>query len=357
MLFGSGCISSDISYFSDPGARPPGDETDLGQPDLGAGGEPLSEHDASQASDAGRSESDDRGAEAGGPDAENDGATPGDAGIDAAAGQEPDLHDDSGGVAESDANTVTFEDALDDSVDESAGEPDLRESPMCQEDGVQPNPNLGLTELVLSAECPAGMLFVAADDPYCVDAYEAFIEGWSPFQTPESTIGPARSVYGGTPQGYISGNQAEDACEAAGKRLCTNTEWLAACRGEDDYVYPYGQDRVPGACNDARARHPLVELYNTGASWIWSKMDNPCINQQASTLATSGAHDECVSPVGAYDMMGNLHEWTSDSSGVMRGGFYVDTEINGNGCLYRTTAHSRGYSDYSTGFRCCSDPL
>jgi hypothetical protein len=53
-------------------------------------------------------------------------------------------------------------------------------------------------------------------------------------------------------------------------------------------------------------------------------------------------------------MMGNLHEWTSDAAGTFRGGFYVDTVVNGNGCLYRTTAHDTAYSDYSTGFRCCA---
>jgi hypothetical protein len=53
--------------------------------------------------------------------------------------------------------------------------------------------------------------------------------------------------------------------------------------------------------------------------------------------------------------MGNLHEWTSDPEGTFRGGFYVDTVINGPGCLYRTTAHDRAHWDYSTGFRCCAD--
>ncbi len=38
-----------------------------------------------------------------------------------------------------------------------------------------------------------------------------------------------------------------------------------------------------------------------------------------------------------------------------RGGFYADTKINGEGCLYRTTAHGFTHWDYSTGFRCCAD--
>jgi hypothetical protein len=52
-------------------------------------------------------------------------------------------------------------------------------------------------------------------------------------------------------------------------------------------------------------------------------------------------------------MVGNLHEWTAASSGTFRGGYYLDTKINGEGCDYRTTAHDARYHDYSTGFRCC----
>ena len=62
-----------------------------------------------------------------------------------------------------------------------------------------------------------------------------------------------------------------------------------------------------------------------------------------------------MSEAGAYDMMGNLHEWTADPEGTFRGGFYVDTQINGPGCTYVTTAHPTTWHDYSTGVRCCSD--
>ena len=44
-----------------------------------------------------------------------------------------------------------------------------------------------------------------------------------------------------------------------------------------------------------------------------------------------------------------------DPAGTFKGGFYVDTKLNGEGCLYTTTAHDVSYWDYSTGFRCCRD--
>ena len=105
----------------------------------------------------------------------------------------------------------------------------------------------------------------------------------------------------------------------------------------------------------ARAMHPVVEYFGTSESWIWSELDHPCINQLPASLDPTGANAGCVSESGALDMMGNLHEWTADPAGTFRGGFFVDTAINGEGCLYRTTAHDMGHRDYSTGFRCCAD--
>jgi formylglycine-generating enzyme required for sulfatase activity len=86
-------------------------------------------------------------------------------------------------------------------------------------------------------------------------------------------------------------------------------------------------------------------------------MNDPGINQQPSTVAKGGAFSTCVTADGLYDLHGNLHEWVADPSGIFRGGFYADGSTNGPGCLYKTTAHAPGYHDYSTGFRCCADPV
>ena len=58
---------------------------------------------------------------------------------------------------------------------------------------------------------------------------------------------------------------------------------------------------------------------------------------------------------GVFDMVGNVHEWVADPNGTFRGGYYLDTTLNGEGCNYRTDAHDATYHDYSTGFRCCAD--
>jgi hypothetical protein len=92
---------------------------------------------------------------------------------------------------------------------------------------------------------------------------------------------------------------------------------------------------------------------------VWAKLNDPALGQVEGALAKTGDHAECVNGWGVFDMVGNLHEWVAtDASlpnGTFAGGYYLDTSMNGDGCDYRTTAHSPVYYDYSTGFRCCAD--
>jgi len=225
-----------------------------------------------------------------------------------------------------------------------------------------PHPNESLVEESWDVSCADGMVTVTS---FCIDKFEASlvlldgggdtVSSWSPFVNPGVERVRALSLRGAIPQGYINGDQAEAACLEAGKRLCSSSEWLRACQGATVTTYPYGDVREPGRCNDARARHPAIEYFGTSDSWIWSELDNGCINQIPDALHITGQQPSCTSEDGALDMMGNLHEWNADASGTFRGGFYADTVINGDGCLYATTAHNRQHWDYSTGFRCCAD--
>ena len=202
--------------------------------------------------------------------------------------------------------------------------------------------------------CPAEMVAVA---DFCVDRYEAALMvegvGWSPYHNPGEQAAIAVSRAGVVPQGYINGHQAEAACVGAGKRLCTDAEWLRACGGLEAWAFPYGPAREPGRCNDARALHPAVERF-PHAENPFALIGDACINQLAESVDPTGHREGCATPEGVYDLMGNLHEWTSAPTGTFRGGFYVDTVRNGPGCLYATTAHDRNHWDYSTGFRCCA---
>jgi sulfatase modifying factor 1 len=232
-------------------------------------------------------------------------------------------------------------------------------TPGACDENAKPQPNAGLVEPPGEGGCPSGMLPIA---DFCIDRYEASLvyadddSPFSPYFNPGIENVRAVSIAEAVPQGYISGIEAEDACTMSGKRLCTDDEWRRACRGPANTVYPYGDTLILGACNDHRAVHPAVEYFGTTDDWIYSKLGNPCLNQLPASLDPTGTNPECMTAEGAYDMMGNLHEWTADPAGTFRGGFYVDTKLNGPGCLYATTAHPTSHWDYSTGFRCCADP-
>jgi hypothetical protein len=219
-----------------------------------------------------------------------------------------------------------------------------------------------------AARCPADMALVG--DRVCIDRYEASIVrlergalvAWSPYTSLDGVAGyRAVSKAGVVPQGYVSGRQAERACRASGKRLCTSSEWERGCRGPLGTQFPYGGVRAPKVCNDdVRSRHPVVEAalregIAPGRTWT-EGMNLPLINQLEDGLAKTGARAGCVTPEGLFDMVGNLHEWVADADGTFRGGYYMDTERNGDGCSYQTTGHDFDYHDYSTGFRCCTDP-
>lgn len=223
--------------------------------------------------------------------------------------------------------------------------------------------------LTTITRCPVEMALV--DNRVCIDRWEGSLverspgeeRAWSPFTPVDGREALVRAVSRPNviPQGYISGEQAMAACRASGKRLCTGDEWERACRGPMRTTFPYGEARRSGACNDdIRAVHPVVEVASTlgldPGDWWRDAMNNPLINQLPASLLRTAERVECTNAYGVFDMVGNLHEWIDDASGTFRGGFYMDTSHNGDGCSYQTTAHNFRYHDYSTGFRCCMDP-
>jgi hypothetical protein len=231
---------------------------------------------------------------------------------------------------------------------------------------VRPNAHKDLREPAGIGGCPAGMAPIPGRKGACVDRWEAHLvevmedgteHTWSPYFNPGGLNVRAKSAPGAVPQAYVSQVQAGAACAASKKRLCKDDEWVLACRGTKNTQFPYGADEKRGTCNDHRDRHPAMEYLERQDLSVFTKLEHPCINQVPDSLLTCGAKDACVTPEPevAFDMVGNLHEWTADPTGHFRGGYYVDTWLNGHGCDYVTTRHEAKYWDYSTGFRCCAD--
>ena len=79
------------------------------------------------------------------------------------------------------------------------------------------------------------------DLKFAIDTFEASLD--------ES--GKATSGVKAIPGISMSWYAAKDACEAAGKRLCTEREWLTACQGalaqDDDGDKRYADDKMEGA--------------------------------------------------------------------------------------------------------------
>ncbi len=236
-----------------------------------------------------------------------------------------------------------------------------------------PEPPAVLLAEAEAGDCPKGMASIGGD--FCIDRFEAATEEiaaprkgkrapkvlgkHSAFEPADGVFLMAVSEKGRVPQGYVSRDDAEEACLNAGKRLCTDDEWLRACRGKKPTTYPYGDDHQPGHCNDTGVSSFNL-LFGPGNNqppeqsvYTRENMNDPRLNKMKGTVARTGSFPKCKNSFKVHDMVGNLHEWTADPEGTFRGGFYLDTSINGRGCDYRTGAHDAKYRDYSTGFRCC----
>lgn len=157
------------------------------------------------------------------------------------------------------------------------------------------------------------------------------------------------------PQSYLSQALARKACGNAGKRLCTQDEWVVACKGKAARKYPYGAAYKLGACNVYRLIHPAAVLHGSASLGHRDPRLNLVYEGESPLLRPTGETPGCVSSWDderLFDMVGNLDEWVED--GMFLGGFYARSTTQG--CEAKVTSHAAIYYDYSTGARCCKSP-
>jgi hypothetical protein len=169
---------------------------------------------------------------------------------------------------------------------------------------------------------------------FCIDKYE-----WP-------------NKVGEKPVVFTTWYDAQRTCQNIGKRLCKRSEWTLACEGPKRAPYPYGWERFPSPCNVSR---PVEEVDENKLIGRGTREAEIARLWQADLI---GSHPDCVSPFGAFDMVGNVDEWTdnTDEKGAqvstLNGGYWGPVR---NTCRLTTKTHGPDFRFYQIGFRCCSD--
>jgi formylglycine-generating enzyme len=160
---------------------------------------------------------------------------------------------------------------------------------------------------------------------------------------------------GAHPPVMVDWYDAAGACASRGKRLCWESEWVAACEGPDKLPFPYGLRRDPTRCNiDNPWREPnLDKIYATDPA-----IHGPQLLRLDQSVP-SGAKKGCVSGFGVHDLTGNVDEWVNTESprgrskwAGLKGGAWGHVR---NACRPMTTSHPPEFAYYFISFRCCAD--
>jgi hypothetical protein len=140
---------------------------------------------------------------------------------------------------------------------------------------------------------------------------------------------------GAIPLTGVSQTEAQELCQKADKRLCTELEWERACKGPLNHRYAWGDRYRADAC------------------------------QLGSVILArpTGMKVGCHSDFDVFDLHGEVLEWTSSpwrrgapsDLVVLKGGNGLDGELVGRCANAEFAAPSQRSS--TIGFRCCTGPI
>jgi formylglycine-generating enzyme required for sulfatase activity len=217
--------------------------------------------------------------------------------------------------------------------------------------------------LVRAGRFEAGSTVVANESPahtvylpdFYIDKYEvtnglyrAFAESTGYPQPPAPSWDPDYFTRSSYPVLGVTWRDAQAFCVAAGKRLPGEAEWEKAARGASPGSRAWANWSVPGLANLKRGGGLL-------------------------SPAPVGTFPADISPFGAYDMAGNVHEWVNDAYGlysgnpvtldkpgmvkVVRGGSFAfaPPELSPSWRASLDTSAAPAL-DLPVGFRCAADP-
>ena len=166
--------------------------------------------------------------------------------------------------------------------------------------------------------------------PFELDAFEVTRARWEACRAASTCGTLSQSGDPGEPVRGVSPTQAEAFCKFAGGRLPTGAEWVLAAMGREARRFAWGSTGL--VCR--RAAYGMVK--------------GPCA-EDATGPELAGSRPDGATPDGAFDLSGNVAEWTHEARGYLaRGGSY---RAKNAAELKNWTAEATDQRD-DIGFRC-----
>jgi formylglycine-generating enzyme required for sulfatase activity len=199
---------------------------------------------------------------------------------------------------------------------------------------------------VTLADLAGGGASQVSPSPSCTPAFPSTF----PFDGNWTAPLYAVSIPGVPPTSCVSWLMAEQACALSGKRLPTNQEWQRAAGGTPDGPPCIVSATGPGNTGTAGcvSRWGAFDMVGNVHEWVadWADLAQHC-SDWTGAFGVSGSDRSCFGGAGGSGAPGNAQSFPG---AMARGGYWADGVTAG---IFAVTAYSIPFhSDDRTGFRC-----